>query len=176
MGQYLHWRIYQHYNAQHAEHWYEHHPEPVNEGNGATILWDFTIHTDRSVKTNWPDITVKNHKEKTCLWIVITLPSDRNVSFKEYEKVSKYKGLEIEIQKMWYLKATIIPVVIGALRMIKRKSEDHIKKKPGSPCLQELLKDSTEWNSSFTAVCTIHVIKILLFHNQTTNISEVLQL
>ena len=46
-GQYLHWRICQHYNAQHAEHWYEHHPEPVTEGNDTTILWDFTIHTDR---------------------------------------------------------------------------------------------------------------------------------
>ena len=40
VGQYLHWRICQRINAQHAEHWYEHHPEPVTEGNDATILWD----------------------------------------------------------------------------------------------------------------------------------------
>ena len=100
MGQYLHWRICQHYNAQHAENWHEHHPEPVTEGNDATILWDFTIHTDRSVKANRPDITVKDHEERTCLSIDMTVPSDRNVSLKEYEKVSKYKDLEIEIQKM----------------------------------------------------------------------------
>ena len=140
MGQYLHWRICQHYNAQHAEHWYEHHPEPVTEANDATILWDFTIHTDRSVKANRPDITVKDHKEKTCLLIDMTVPSDRNVSLEEYEKVSKYKDLEIEIQKMWHLKTAVIPVVIGALGMIKRKSEDHIKQIPGNPCLQELQK------------------------------------
>ena len=66
MRQYLHWKICQHYNPQHAEHWYEHHPEPVMEENDATILWDFTIHTDRSVKANRPDITVKDLKEKTC--------------------------------------------------------------------------------------------------------------
>ena len=55
MGQYLHWRIFQHYNVPHAEHWYEHHTGPVTEGNDATILWDFTIHTDRSVKANRSD-------------------------------------------------------------------------------------------------------------------------
>ena len=135
MGQFLHWRICQHYNSQHAEHWYEHHPEPVTEGNDVTILWDFTIHTDRSVKANWPDITVKDHKEKACLLIDMTVLSDSNISLKEYEKVSKYKDLEIEIQKMWHLKTIVKPVVIGALGMIKRKSEDHIKQIPGNPCL-----------------------------------------
>ena len=70
----------------------------------------------------------------------MTVPSDRNVSLKEYEKVSKYKDLEIEIQKMWHLKTTVIPVVIGALSMIKRKSEDHIKQIHGNPCLQEFQK------------------------------------
>ena len=33
-----------------------------------------------------------------------------------------------------------IPVVIGTLGMVKRKSEDHIKKIPENPCLQELQK------------------------------------
>ena len=140
LGQYLHWRICQHYNASHAEHWYEHHPEPVTKGNDATILWDFTIHTDRSIKANRPDIIVKDHKEKTCLLIDMTVPSDRNLSLKEYEKVSKYKDLEIEIQKMWNLKVTIVPVVIGALGMIQKKTEGHIKRIPGNPCLQELQK------------------------------------
>ena len=48
--------------------------------------------------------------------------------------------MEIEIQKLWHLNTTVIPVVIGALGMIKRKSEDHIKQIPGNPCLQELQK------------------------------------
>ena len=64
MGQYLHWRTCQHYNAPYAEHWYEHHPAPVTEGNGVTILWDFTMHTDRSVEANWSDIIVKDYKKR----------------------------------------------------------------------------------------------------------------
>ena len=123
-----------------AEHWYEHHPEPVTEGNGVTILWDFTIHTDKSIKANRPDIIVKDCKKKTCLLIDMTVPSDRNLSLEEYEKMSKYKELEIEIQKMWNLKAIVIPVVVGALGMIKRKTEDHIKRIPGNPRLQESQK------------------------------------
>ena len=57
------------------------------------------------MKASWPDIIVTDCKKKTCLLIDITVPSDRNLSIKEYKKVSKYKDLEIEIQKMWNLKA-----------------------------------------------------------------------
>ena len=41
---------------------------------------------------------------------------------------------------MWHLKTTVIPVVIGALGMVKRKSENDIKQIPENPCLQELQK------------------------------------
>ena len=70
----------------------------------------------------------------------MTVPSDRNVSLKKYGKFSKYKDLEIEIQKMWHLKTTVIPVVIGVLGMIKRKSEDRIKQIPGNPRLHKMQK------------------------------------
>ena len=64
LGQYLHWRICQHYNASHAEHWYEHHPEQVTKGNDATIFWDFTINTDRSVKANRPILLQKTTRKR----------------------------------------------------------------------------------------------------------------
>ena len=50
----------------------------VTKGNDATILWDFTMHTNRSVKATRtpPDIIVKDHKEKTCLLIDMKVPSD----------------------------------------------------------------------------------------------------
>ena len=56
---------------------------------------------------------MKDCKKKTCLLIDMTVPSDRNLSLKEYEKISKYKDLEIEIHKMWHLKAMVVPVVVG---------------------------------------------------------------
>ena len=37
-------------------------------------------------------------------------------------------------------KAIVIAVVVGALGMIKKKTEDHIKRIPGNPCLQKLQK------------------------------------
>ena len=95
---------------------------------------------DHEIPTNRPDIIVKDCKKKTFLLIDMTVPSDRNLSLNEYEKISKYKDLEIEIQKMWHLKAIVIPVVVGALGMIKKKTEDHIKPIPGDPCLQESQK------------------------------------
>ena len=34
----------------------------------------------------------------------MSVPSDSNISAKEFEKFSKYKDLEIEIAKMWKMK------------------------------------------------------------------------
>ena len=33
----------------------------------------------------------------------------------------------IEMQKMWHLKEIVMPVVVGALGMIKKETEDQIK-------------------------------------------------
>ena len=34
----------------------------------------------------------------------VRVPSDSNISAKEFEKLSKYKDLDIEIAKMWKMK------------------------------------------------------------------------
>jgi hypothetical protein len=44
----------------------------------------------------------------------VAIPADRNVVKKEAERKLKYKSLCIEIQRIWNLKCTIIPVIIGA--------------------------------------------------------------
>ena len=41
---------------------------------------------------------------------------------------------------MWHLKAIVIPVVVGGLGRMKKKTEDHIKRIPEDRCLQELQK------------------------------------
>ena len=56
--EHLHWNICCHYEIPHPRNWYEHHPQPVTEGDNVTI-WDFTIHTDRQINANRPDIVVK---------------------------------------------------------------------------------------------------------------------
>ena len=50
----------------------------------------------------------------------MAIPVDRNVMQKEAEKKLKYKSLCIEIQRMWNLKCTIVPVIIGATGIVAR--------------------------------------------------------
>uniref|UniRef100_A0A0L8GE41 Uncharacterized protein n=1 Tax=Octopus bimaculoides TaxID=37653 RepID=A0A0L8GE41_OCTBM len=70
----------------------------------------------------------------------MTVPIDINVSVKTYQKLSKYKDLEIEISKMWNLKIKTIPVVTGALGMIAKGADCYLARIPGNPKIAEILK------------------------------------
>jgi len=59
--------------------------------------------------------------------IIIIIPADRNVVQKESEKKLKYKSLCIEIQRMWNLKCTIIPVITGATGIVTRSLKKNWK-------------------------------------------------
>ena len=50
-----------------------------------------------------------------------------------------YKDLEIEIEKMWGMKTTV-PVIIGALGLVKKGTENYIGKIPGNIRAIELQK------------------------------------
>ena len=63
---------------------------------------------------------VKDKKIKICLRIGMSVPTEENISIKEYNKMSKYEDLEIEIEKMWYLKTTTVSLIVGTLGMIKK--------------------------------------------------------
>jgi len=74
----------------------------------------------QEVKANRPDKIIKNKKEKTSKLIHVAIPADRNVVQKEAEKKLKYKSLYTEMQRMWNLKCTIVPVIIGATGIVTR--------------------------------------------------------
>ena len=65
-------------------------------------------------------------------------PADKDVSVDEFEKLSKYKYLETEVEKLWHMETMTIPVVFGALYMINKGSEKHIEKIPASQNLGEM--------------------------------------
>ena len=77
------------------------------------------VQTDRHISANRPDIIIKDRVNSICKLIDMTVPCDKNVSSKEIEKKSKYKDLEIEIQRMWKTKTEVIAIVIGALATIQ---------------------------------------------------------
>ena len=93
-----------------------------------TIIWDMPVNTDRIITANRPDINVKDSMNSTCKLIDITVTSDRNIALKEIEKKSKYKDLELEIQRMWHMKTVLIPVVVGVFGTVKKGMVENIKK------------------------------------------------
>ena len=94
----------------------------------------------REVTANRPDIIIKNKKEKTCTLIDVAIPADRNVVQKEAEKKLKYKSLCIEIQRMWNLKCTIVPVIIGATGIVTRSLKKNLETIPGNHSIDSLQK------------------------------------
>ena len=83
---------------------------------------------------------IKNNKEKTCALIDVAIPADRNAVQKEAEKKLKYKSLCIEMQRMWNLKCTIVPVIIGATGMVTRSLKKNLETVPGKHLTDSLQK------------------------------------
>jgi hypothetical protein len=65
---------------------------------------------------------------------------DRNVIKKEAEKILKYKDLTTEIQRMWNVKARVIPVVIGATGTISKSFRKYASNIAGNHDVRELQK------------------------------------
>ena len=85
----IHWKICKEFGIEAKERWYEHEPKAVTEKESVTILWDMSIHTDRTIAAKRPDTVLKNKKDKTCLLIDMTIPLDTNTSVKTTGKLNK---------------------------------------------------------------------------------------
>jgi len=84
----------------------------------------------------------------------VAIPADRNVVQKGAEKKLKYKSLCIEIQRMWNLKCTIVPVIIGVTGIVTRSLRRNLETVPGKHTIDSLQK---------TAVLgTSHIIRKVL--------------
>jgi hypothetical protein len=66
------------------------------------------------------------------MFIDVAIPGDRNVIKKDAEKILKCKDIKIEIQRMWNVKAKVIPIIIEATGTISKITqtvpEQHIGK------------------------------------------------
>ena len=70
----------------------------------------------------------------------MTILADRNVVQKEAEKKLKYKSLCIEIQRLWNLKCTIVPVIIGATGIVTRSLRKNFETVPEKHLIDSLQK------------------------------------
>ena len=139
---YIHWCLSKYYGFQTEDPYYKHEPKPVLDNKKATILWDYSVQTDREIKANRPDIIVKDKLHKHCYIIDFASPSDNNVAVKTIEKLSKYKTLEIEILKMWkdMKKTSVVPIIIGSLGLVNKNIHFYLEKLPCQVQLSELQK------------------------------------
>ena len=83
-------------------------------------MWNQQVRTDRTISNNKPDIIIRDNAKRTCILIDVAISGDSNVIKKYAEKILKYKDLTIEIQRMWNVKTTVIPVVSGVTGTISK--------------------------------------------------------
>ena len=97
------------------------------ENDKCKILWDFAIQTDKEIEHRRPDIVVIDKEKRERKIIDIAVPGDQNIKVKELEKISKYQDLRLQVQKLWDIKATVIPIVVGAFGTVSEELENHLK-------------------------------------------------
>ena len=88
----------------------------------------------------------------------MSTPTEKNTSVHVTEKLSKNKDLEIEIETMWGMKATTIPVVTGVLGLTKKGLEKYIQQIPGNSKIHEPQK--------ITLLGTSHILRKALSQAQ----------
>ena len=68
----------------------------------------------------------KDRKNNSSFLAKLMFSIDKNLSSGEFEKISKYKDLESEIEGIWHLKPIMIPVVMGAPGTVKKDTNEYL--------------------------------------------------
>ena len=97
-----------------------HNPAPVLENDTHKLLWDFNIHRDHRISARRPDLIIINKKTRICKTVDFIVPADHRIKLKECEKKDKYLDIARELKKLWNMKLTIEPIVIGAFGTITK--------------------------------------------------------
>ena len=78
-----------------------HNLESVLENEMHKLLLDFEIQTDKLVSARRPAL--------------VMVPADHRIKLKESKQRDMYLDLARELKKLWNMKVTVIPIVIGVL-------------------------------------------------------------
>jgi hypothetical protein len=60
----------------------------------------------------------------------MAVPSDAYIKDKEIEKFTKYQDLKIDLQRVWNVKARVVPLVVEALGETSPGIEKHLDNNP----------------------------------------------
>ena len=108
----IHWELCKKSKFEHTNKWYMHNPASIRENEMHKFLWNFEIQMNHLISDRRPDlviiIIIKNLPN--CELCYLGLPLSKT------EKSEK-KDLDLskELKKLWNMKVTIIPILIGTL-------------------------------------------------------------
>jgi len=128
VGRHLHWCLCSQFGFSVVKEWWKHDVRSVEDSDSVKRLWDFTIITDRTIHASRPDLILVFKKERLVYLVDFSCPFDSNVVSKEIEKVDNYQDLLLEIQRLWNVRAEVIPIVIGALGALSPKFEGWLQR------------------------------------------------
>ena len=97
-----------------------HNIAPVLENDTHKLLWDFDIQTDHQISARRPDLIIINKTNIICKIVDFAVPTDHRIKLKASKKKDKYLDLARELKKLWNMKVTIIPIVIGAFGTVTK--------------------------------------------------------
>jgi hypothetical protein len=110
-------------NALITEHasWTQHEPKPILENSNFKLLWDQNIYTDNKISARRPDMIIFNKIHRRGYIVDINCPNDTNVYKNEGNKMQKYTELKIELERVWRIHFTVVPVVVGCLGAVSMR-------------------------------------------------------
>ena len=83
IGTYLHWCILKDLGHEICDDWWKHVPTQSTECGDITVMWDFSLITDKRIPANRPDITIHDRKTRTATLIDVSVPIDTNIVKKQ---------------------------------------------------------------------------------------------
>ena len=87
----------------------------------------FQYQTDHVIEARRSDLVLVDKKERSCKMIDFAVPGDSRIEAKEKNKIEKFQDLGRELQKIWNVKAKIIPLVVGSLGPIPKQLGSKLK-------------------------------------------------
>ena len=97
-----------------------HNPAPALENDTHNLLWDINNGSPNLGQETRP---YNNQVKKTKISKIVdfAVPADHRIKLKKCEKKDKYIDLASELKKLWNMKVTIVPIVIGAFGTITKR-------------------------------------------------------
>ena len=90
------------------------------------VLWDFNIQTDNVIEQRRPDMIIMDKTSKKTQIVNFDVPTNHWIKISQQNKIDNFQDLKRELQKLWNLKTSIVPIVIVGLRTILKSIEKHL--------------------------------------------------